>query len=297
MAAPQPSYAFEFDDLWLRPDQQGQRLLEAQKPLEAAKRFSNPQWQAQALYQAGDYNGAAERFAQGYSATDHYNRGNALAKAGELEAAIDAYEQALERQADLLPAKQNKALVEQALQQRQQQQQQKQDQQQSNKDQQPQDSQSSQQQQQQNQTGEQAQKPGEPAPDAKSPQEPGEPKEQQPSAANPPAEKPANDAADKNQAKQPTEPAKAQNPADQQTPKPGEQTDKPQADAQGKSASNADKDPGQPSDDLEGTAAKPLDTEQRQALEQWLRQIPDQPGELLRRKFWYEQQQRQEQSR
>ncbi|MFZ3182628.1 MAG: VWA domain-containing protein [Pseudomonas sp.] len=297
LAAPQPSYAFEFDDLWLRPDQQGQRLLEAQKPLEAAKRFSNPQWQAQALYQAGDYNGAAERFAQGYSATDHYNRGNALAKAGELEAAIDAYEQALERQADLLPAKQNKALVEQALQQRQQQQQQKQDQQQSNKDQQPQDSQSSQQQQQQNQTGEQAKKPGEPAPDAKSPQEPGEPKEQQPSAAKTPAEKPANDAADKNQAKQPTEPAKSQNPADQQTPKPGEQSDKPQADAQGKSASNADKDPGQPSDEPESTAAKPLDTEQRQALEQWLRQIPDQPGELLRRKFWYEQQQRQEQSR
>ncbi|MDO8696240.1 MAG: tetratricopeptide repeat protein, partial [Pseudomonas sp.] len=301
LAAPQSSYAFEFDDLWLRPDQQGQRLLEAQKPLEAAKRFANPQWQAQALYQAGDYNGAAERFAQGYSAADHYNRGNALAKAGELEAAIDAYEQALERQADLLPAKQNKALVEQALQQRQQQQQQKPDQQQPNKDQQPQDSQSSQQQQQQqqqNQTGEQAQKPGEPAPDAKSQPESGEPKAQQSSATKPPAEKPANDAADKDQTKQPTEPAKAQNPADQQPPKPGEQSDKPQTGAQEKSAKQADnQDPGQPSDDLEGTAAKPLDTEQRQALEQWLRQIPDQPGELLRRKFWYEQQQRQEQSR
>ncbi|MDP3844828.1 MAG: VWA domain-containing protein [Pseudomonas sp.] len=298
LAAPQPSYAFEFNDLWLRPDQQGQRLLEAQKPLEAAKRFDNPQWQAQALYQAGDYNGAAERFAQGYSAADHYNRGNALAKAGELEAAIDAYEQALERQADLTQAKQNKALVEQALQQRQQQQQQqqKQDQQQPNKDQQPQDSQSSQQ-QQQNQAGEQAQKPGEPAPDAKSQQEPGEPKDQ--SATKPSAEKPANDAADKDQAKQPTEQALAQNPADQQPPaKPGEKADKSQAGTQEKSAKQADsKDPGQPSDDPEGTPAKPLDTEQRQALEQWLRQIPDEPGELLRRKFWYEQQQRQEQSR
>ena len=38
-----------------------------------------------------------------------------------------------------------------------------------------------------------------------------------------------------------------------------------------------------------GTAA-----ERRQALEQWLRQIPDDPAELLRRKFWYEQQQRQD---
>jgi Ca-activated chloride channel family protein len=35
--------------------------------------------------------------------------------------------------------------------------------------------------------------------------------------------------------------------------------------------------------------------ERRQALEQWLRQIPDNPGELLRRKFWLEQQ-RQEQT-
>ena len=30
-------------------------------------------------------------------------------------------------------------------------------------------------------------------------------------------------------------------------------------------------------------------------LEQWLQQIPDNPGELLRRKFWYEQQQHQDQ--
>ncbi|MDO9320812.1 MAG: VWA domain-containing protein, partial [Pseudomonas sp.] len=262
LAAPQSSYAFEFNDLWLRPDQQGQRLLEAQKPLEAAKRFANPQWQAQALYQAGDYNGAAERFAQGYSAADHYNRGNALAKAGELEAAIDAYEQALERQADLAPAKQNKALVEQALQQRQQQ---KQDQQQPNKDQQQQNSQSSQQQQQQNQGSEKAQKPGEPALDAKSQQESGEQKEQQPSAAKPATEKPASDATGKDNAKQPTEPAKAQNPADQQPPaKPAEQPGKAQASAQEKSTKPAD------SQDPEGTPAKPLDTEQRQALEQWL---------------------------
>ncbi|MFP3518932.1 hypothetical protein SB766_22405, partial [Pseudomonas sp. SIMBA_077] len=29
-AVPQPSYAFDFNDLWLRPDQQGQRLLQQQ---------------------------------------------------------------------------------------------------------------------------------------------------------------------------------------------------------------------------------------------------------------------------
>ncbi|MCF5778662.1 hypothetical protein GIV40_16370, partial [Pseudomonas poae] len=40
-----------------------------------------------------------------------------------------------------------------------------------------------------------------------------------------------------------------------------------------------------------------LDGEHRQALEQWLQQIPDNPGELLRRKFWYEQQQHQDKTR
>ena len=49
-------------------------------------------------------------------------------------------------------------------------------------------------------------------------------------------------------------------------------------------------------DDAWQFVAQIRDGERRQALEQWLRQIPDEPGELLRRKFWYEQQQRQEQN-
>ncbi|MGB5828257.1 MAG: hypothetical protein WBH22_17685, partial [Pseudomonas mandelii] len=44
-------------------------------------------------------------------------------------------------------------------------------------------------------------------------------------------------------------------------------------------------------------ASDNIDGEQRQALEQWLRKIPDDPGELLRRKFWYEQQQHQDQEK
>ena len=54
---------------------------------------------------------------------------------------------------------------------------------------------------------------------------------------------------------------------------------------------------GDPQDEPQSARAEPLDGEQRDALEQWLRQIPDDPGELLRRKFLYEQQQRQERSR
>jgi len=38
----------------------------------------------------------------------------------------------------------------------------------------------------------------------------------------------------------------------------------------------------------------PQREEQHQAAEQWLREIPDNPADLLRRKFWYQQQQREE---
>src|SRR5690349_3370046 len=115
LALPQPGYAFDLADLWLRPDQQGVQLLKLKRPAEAARRFEDHQWQGVALYEAGDYAGAAERFAEGNDAHAHYNRGNALAKSGQLEAALDAYEQALERQPDLRPALTNKALVERLL--------------------------------------------------------------------------------------------------------------------------------------------------------------------------------------
>jgi Ca-activated chloride channel family protein len=305
LAAPQPSYAFEFNDLWLRPDQQGQRLLEAQKPLEAAKRFDDPQWQGQALYQAGDFSGAAERFAQGYEATDHYNRANALAKAGELDAAIDAYEQALERQPELAAARQNKALVEQALQQEKQQQ--KQDQQkdqpensQENKHQQQQDQQSSQQQGQQGQDG----KPGQPsndpaqqAQDAKDAQPSAEQADQQPKTQPSPADKPSANPTDKNPSEPRPQPNQELKPSTENKPDKPEQQSSNAKEPQATSAKTDGKAAGKPGDSAEDSAQPALDAEQRQALEQWLRQIPDEPGELLRRKFWYQQQQRQEQSR
>lgn len=246
MVLPQNSYAFDFADLWLRPDQQGQRLLEQQRPAQAAQRFENPQWKGIALYQAGDYASAAQRFAEGSSAADHYNRGNALARNGELEAALDAYEQALERQPDLRAALQNKALVEQALE------------------------------QSKRTESEKADK-------AQTQDEDSEGANPQNQAAT----------AQPSENRQTTESAQENSPENQ--PSPGEPPSS-------NTAARKDGTPaaGSPMDDEETTRPpiRPADSningERRQALEQWLRQIPDDPGELLRRKFWYEQQQRQE---
>lgn len=120
---PQTGMAMSFDDLWWRADQQGQRLLDAGRPKEAAERFEDPHWRGLALYEAGDYAAAAEQFAKDDSAPSLYNRGNALARSNELEAAIDAYERALEINPQLHQAAKNKALVEELLRQRQQQEQ------------------------------------------------------------------------------------------------------------------------------------------------------------------------------
>ncbi|MBD9481663.1 VWA domain-containing protein [Pseudomonas sp. PDM14] len=262
LATPQPSYAFDFADLWLRPDQQGQRLLDAERPKDAAQRFLDPQWQGEALYRAGDYPAAAERFAQSDSASAHYNRGNALAKSHELEAALDAYDQALEQQPDLQAAQHNRALVQQALQQQKQQQQQ----------------QSGDQDSQQQSDGEQPQ-----PSDAANPQ----------SGSGQPAQPGQQDAKGENgQAGNPedaTQQSGSDNAQQKQTPgdEPGD--DKTQDQVNGAQGEKGDK---------AGTAQQePLGGERRDELEQWLRQIPDEPGELLRRKFLYEQQQRQEQSR
>ncbi|MDF2490455.1 MAG: hypothetical protein K0S77_3077 [Pseudomonas sp.] len=233
LALPQPSHAFGFDDLWARPDQQGQHLLEAGRPGEAARHFRDPAWRGVALYRAGDFAGAAREFAKGQTAQAHYNRGNALARAGDLEGALDAYDQALELQPDLPAALSNQAMVQEALQAR----------------------------------DAQVQA------DAQAAQQHTPPDRDNLGNSGSPS-----DAAE-------ATPAEG-DPANRQATATGD----PQADTGPDQPSAAD-DTLQPPPRPADTA---LDAEQRQALEQWLREIPDNPAELLRRKFWYEQQLNQE---
>src|SRR5690606_31000687 len=54
---PVPGHAADF--LWLRADQQGQRLLDTDRPEEAATLFTDPRRQGYALYLAGQYAEAA----------------------------------------------------------------------------------------------------------------------------------------------------------------------------------------------------------------------------------------------
>ena len=143
-----------WQDLWKTPNQQASDALQAGDAATAQQLFEDPQWRGSAAYKAGDYQSAIDNFMASESADAHYNRGNALAYAGDLDAAIDAYNQALELAPEMEDAAANKELLEQLKQQQNQQQEQQQNQQDSSDQQQDQQSDS---QQKQNQEQEQNQ--------------------------------------------------------------------------------------------------------------------------------------------
>ncbi|HEX4911298.1 MAG TPA: VWA domain-containing protein [Permianibacter sp.] len=100
-----------WQDLWQTPDQQGAALLAKGDSKTAATTFNNPDWRATAQYRAGEFADAAQQFT-GTGANAHYNRGNALAKAGKLDEALAAYDAALAQRPDFAEAKANRDAVE-----------------------------------------------------------------------------------------------------------------------------------------------------------------------------------------
>ena len=114
---PLPSEASLWDDLWQRRDQQGHKALTRGEPEVAADLFKDPDWQASADYRSGNYQSAAEHFANTPTADGFYNLGNTLARQGQVDAAIEAYERTLELEPEHADALFNKDLLEQAKQQ------------------------------------------------------------------------------------------------------------------------------------------------------------------------------------
>ena len=125
---PEPVSALDWDDLWLRSDQQGQRAMDARDYAAAAELFDDPAWKAAAQHRAGDYQGALDSLEPLAGAQNNYNRGNALARLGRYHEAIAAYDRTLAERPDHADAKFNKELLEKELERQQQQQQQEQNQ-------------------------------------------------------------------------------------------------------------------------------------------------------------------------
>lgn len=249
-----PVTAFEWRDLWQTADQQASKALQAGDAETAQILFKDPQWRASAAYKAGDYQTAIDEFVQNDSADGHYNRGNGLAKSGDLDSAIEAYNQALQLQPDMEDAIANRDLVEQLKKQQQEQQgqnnnqDQQQNQDQQDSQQQNQDQQSQSQNQQQQSESEQSQQ-----------QNQNQSQEQQ----------------------QETDDQKAEQQAEKEA----------QENSEDKNSTEKQQQAQELADEINEELTEEQKQAQ-QELQQWLRRVPDDPGGLLREKFRYQSRQR-----
>lgn len=215
-----------WDSLWMNDDQRGHAAMRYGQPEKAATLFDDTQWRAAARYRSGDYPTAHQEFLLDESVTGTYNQGNALARLGEYEQAIQHYERVLSSQPEHEDATFNKELLERLLEEQQQaEQEQNEDQQsQANND------ENEEQQDQQNQQQEQS--------DQQQDSDQSEEREQE---------------------------------SEEQAEQQQEEGEQQQAQVE---EDQAERD------------------EKQEALEQWLRRVPDDPGGLLKRKFTHETKQR-----
>ena len=219
IAVPSPARAVSWDDLWARSDQQAARALARGDAARAATLTRDPLWKGGALYRDGEYEEAAETFAESDAVTGHYNRGNALARAGRLQEALGAYDTVLESDPHHEDALHNRALVARLLEELQ-----------------------AQPRPDRGESGGQGQRGG-------SQREEGSPMERDPRDAMDQGERSAEGREDAGR-------------------------DDSEREARGET--------------VEPLAAPPLTAEEQQAMAQWLRRVPDDPGGLLRRKFQLE---------
>jgi Ca-activated chloride channel family protein len=278
-----------WSSLWRTPDQRGEQLLRQGDAAAAARTFADPQRKAYAELQAGDYSAAARDFTPFDSSDAHYNRGNALAHAGDLQAALKAYDAALARDPNNRDARHNRDLVAQALKQSKP------------------PAASSQNQNRQQNPGKDSNKGSDKASAASGQssgdKQGGKPGQQQQAgkSGSKPGEK--GQAGAQAEEKKPANPASAENGKPQPNPATGNEAEQARRDAEaglGKQANQqASSQTGTGQGELSGKAMRPgrLDaqrSEQQLAQDQWLRQIPDDPGGLLRRKFLIEHLMRQQ---
>jgi len=261
---PNSAQAFGWDDLWLRTDQQAEKLFQEGAEKEAAQLFENPEWKGTAAYRTGDYEKAIKEFSRKDGPLANFNRGNSLAFAGRLEEALAAYEKVLAENPKHEDAQFNHDLIEKILQEQQKKQQNKkadkgkENEQRKNKQDQQQDS-------------------------SKADVEQNEKSSQQSSAEKQDSGDPQSSTEEKNNDK------KQSNEGEKNLNDKTESTEaKKNENEQEKNNKSAEKNIAS-EDEQELTADE---RSRQQTLEQWLRKIPDDPGRLLRNKMQREYQRR-----
>jgi Ca-activated chloride channel family protein len=251
---PNNAHANWWDDLWLTKNQQGQASFKQEQFDNAAQQFKDPSWKGASHYRNGNYQDAVDEFSKLDTPDAHYNRGNALAQLGELDAAIEAYDQTLSQQPEHEDAIANKALLEQQKQQQDQQQEQ--------------DSESSDENQEQSDSEQQDQESGD--------QNEQDQSEQDSQSQNEPQDQ---SEGEQNNSEESQESESEQQESEEQNQEEAEQE---QQEAEGEEQ-QAQAQPEELTDEQK---------EQLQRLENLLRKVPDDPSFLLKQKMLLENQKR-----
>jgi Ca-activated chloride channel family protein len=279
-----PATQSGWDKLWLNDEQRAKKALDHHDYGTAASLFKDPEWKAYAQYKQDDYDSASKNFGKKLTPTALYNQGNALAKAHHFEEAVKSYNEALKLKPDFSEATDNKKIVEDLLAQQKNQQQKQQQESSAAQDNSQQQQPSDPSQQQHNDKGKQEQQPDTTQQQTKTQQsgQKQEQEDQQQSKQDQSSSQDAKDKADnaqKQDAQRGDKASQEKQSADASKSKPGEQ-EKPDEDKHDDAKTG------------EATDSSKLTPEQKQALDQWLRQVPDDPSGLLRNKFQYYYQQR-----
>jgi Ca-activated chloride channel family protein len=282
----QPVKALEWQDLWQTLDQQASEAMTAENYEAAKGLFQDSRWRGSAAFKAGDFDQAIADFSQDESATGDYNHGNALAKSGDLQGAIKAYNNALSKEPKMEDARFNLDLVEQLKDQQDQDQQEQEQQDQGQQDQEQQDQ--DQQNQEQQDQGQQDQEQQDQSQQDQEQQDQGQQDQEQQDQGQ-------QDQEQQDQSQQDQE-QQDQGQQDQEQQDQDQQNESDEDPAQTEQDKPEDKNEAATEEEQkEEVSVEELSDEEKQeqeAIERILRRIPDDPGGLLRAKFRHQARQR-----
>lgn len=305
-----------WEDLWLNKNQQAAKALAEGDVSRASKTFEDPKWKAYSDYKQKNYEAAAKQF-NGEDAQSWYNKGNALTHLEHYDEAIEAFKKALELDPSLQEALENQSIAQKLkeLQQSQQEQQNQEGGEQNQEGEQQEgesqdsdsqgtdsennhsentDSQNSESQQPQNKNAENSgQQSGQDQSENQGEEQGNRSElteEQQQALQEKYNQQAEDDSEESEQSSREQEDSAAQTEAADSEHTDEEENEQPQS-------TQAMQQQAQPQESTENTTGEQqilMQTEQekQQALEQWLRKVPDDPSGLLRNKFYTESRKR-----
>jgi Ca-activated chloride channel family protein len=254
-------------------DQRGLDAFNKNEFAKASDTFKDLMWKGAALYKNGDYAAALDAFKMIPGAESAYNQGNALARLGQLEKAIEKYDEALKERPGHTNAMANKKLVEDLLNQQEQNEKQS-DEQQNGEDQQSGDSEKS-----DKQSGDQEQSDGQQGDEQSGDQQQGDQSDQE-------------EGSEQNDQQNSNDQEGQDGKEEQEKPEPQNQENESQSN---EAQDDEGKQQEQKSNLKQQKAVEdmtPEEKEQMQRMQMLMNKVPDDPAFLLQRKMLLESQKR-----